>query len=40
MEGKKKKTPTLLGPLDRVGVLFFFPSIHLKTEAEPASETL
>jgi hypothetical protein len=23
----------------RVGVLFFFPSIHLKKEAEPASET-
>jgi hypothetical protein len=32
MEGKKRRTPTLLGPLDTVGVLFFFPSIHLKME--------
>jgi hypothetical protein len=39
MEGKKKTTPTLTKRPNRVGVLFFFPSIHLKTEEEPASET-
>jgi hypothetical protein len=39
MKGKKK-TPTLGKGPNRVGVLFFFPSIHLKTEGEPASETL
>jgi hypothetical protein len=25
MEGEKRRTPTLLGPLDRVGVLLFLP---------------
>jgi hypothetical protein len=39
MEGKKKRAPTLSKGPNRVDVLFFFPSIHLKTEAEPASET-
>jgi hypothetical protein len=39
MEGKKRRTPTLLGPLDRVGVLLFSLSSHLKMEAEPASKT-
>jgi hypothetical protein len=39
MEGEKRRTLTLLGPLDRVGVLFS-PSIHLRKETEPASETL
>jgi hypothetical protein len=40
MEGEKRRTPILLGTLDRVGVLLFSASIHLKTEAAPASETL
>jgi hypothetical protein len=40
MEGEKRRTPTQLGPLDRVGVLLFSPSIHVKKEAKPASETL
>jgi hypothetical protein len=40
MEGEKRRTPILLGLLDRVGVILFFPSIHLRMEAEPASETL
>jgi hypothetical protein len=47
MEGEKRRTPILLGRLDRVslqvwarvGVFLFSPSILLKTEAEPASET-
>jgi hypothetical protein len=40
MEGEKRGTPILLGPLDRVGVLLFSLSLHLREEAEPASETL
>jgi hypothetical protein len=40
MEVEKRRTPTHLGPLDRIGVLLFSPSIHLRTEAEPASERL
>jgi hypothetical protein len=49
MERKKRRTPILLGPCwrlalskgpNRVAVLLFFLSIHLRTEAEPASETL
>jgi hypothetical protein len=40
MEGEKRKTPNLLGPLDRIDVLLFSPSTHLRTEAEQASETL
>jgi hypothetical protein len=38
-EWRGRREPTLLGPLDRV-VLLFSPSIHLRTEAQPASETL
>jgi hypothetical protein len=57
VEGEKRRTRILLGPLDtasqvqwwrlalskgpkRIRVLLFSPSIHLSTEAEPASETL
>jgi hypothetical protein len=40
MEGEKRRTPILLGLLDRTGVLLFCPSIHLRTEAQLASETL
>jgi hypothetical protein len=38
-EGEGKNT-YFVGPLDRGGVLLFSTSIHLRTEAEPASETL
>jgi hypothetical protein len=39
-EWRGRSTPILLGPLDRIDVLLFSPSIHLRTEAEPASEEL
>jgi hypothetical protein len=41
MENVKKKydIKMFLGP-NRIGALLFSPSIHLRTEAEPASETL
>jgi hypothetical protein len=32
--------PSLSKGPNRIGVLLFSPSIHLRTEAEPASETL
>jgi hypothetical protein len=45
MEGEKRRTPSLhhwkvalsKGP-NIIVILLFSPSIHLKTEAEPASE--
>jgi hypothetical protein len=51
MEGEKRRTHIVLGPLDRasqvqskgpntIGVLLFSPSIHLRTEAEAVSEKL
>jgi hypothetical protein len=40
MEGEKRGTPTLLGPLDRATLHHWSPSIHLRMEAELASETL
>jgi hypothetical protein len=35
-----REEPTLSKVPNRVGVLAFSPSIHLRTEAEPASERL
>jgi hypothetical protein len=40
MEGEKRRTPILSKGLNRVFVLLFSPSIHLRMEAELASETL
>jgi hypothetical protein len=38
--GENRKTPTLSNGPNRKGVLLFSLSIHLRTEEEPASETL
>jgi hypothetical protein len=40
MDGEKRRTPILSKGPYRVDVLLFSPSIYLRTEAEPASETL
>jgi hypothetical protein len=45
MEGEKRRTPTPVMEAsskgaNRIGVLLFYPSVELRTEAEPASETL
>jgi hypothetical protein len=38
--GGEKNTYSIGVLLYSIGILLFSPSIHLKTEAEPASETL
>jgi hypothetical protein len=39
MEGEKRRTLILSNGPNRLGVLLFSPSIHRRTETEPASET-
>jgi hypothetical protein len=40
MDVEKRRAPTLSQGPNRIAVLLFSPSIPLRTEAEPASETL
>jgi hypothetical protein len=40
MEEMKTITPAMFKGPTRIGVLLFSLSVHLRTEAEPASETL